>query len=66
MSQFFAFGFQVATVVGIGTDFNRDLLDNFQPVALEPDNFPRIIREQADFVQAQIDQYIQAMSFAKR
>ena len=54
MSHLLALGFQVARVVRIGLHANRHLLDDFQAVAFQPDQFFRIVRQQPDGFQAEI------------
>lgn len=56
MAEFFAFGFEVFFVVAVGFDADGDLLGDFEAVAFEADDFFGVVGEEADFVEAKIDE----------
>ena len=50
-------------VAGVrSSETQRDLIDNFQAVAIERDDFARMIGEDADAAQAEVDQNLRADS----
>ena len=49
------FCLEIFFVVRIGFGPDRHLLDHFQTVALEPDNFPRVICEEPELSHTQIE-----------
>src|ERR1043166_5414043 len=48
MPELFALGIEISGIVRIGLHADGDLLDDFQAVALQPDDFLGIVREQPD------------------
>src|SRR5208283_2813569 len=56
MPQLLPLGLEVARVVRVGFHLYRQLLDDLQPVAFQPHNLPRIIRQQPDGLEAQVRQ----------
>ena len=47
-------GVHVKFVVGIGLDFDRNVLDDFQTVAFQPDAFDRVVCHQTHFTDADL------------
>src|SRR5437762_12401771 len=41
-------------------DFDRHALDDFEPVALDPDDLARVIRDQADIAETEVDESLGA------
>src|SRR2546421_3713646 len=41
-------------------DFDRHALDDFEPVALDPDDLARVIRDQADIAETEVDENLGA------
>ena len=60
MPHFRFLGFQVLGVVRRGRGANGDLFDNLEIEALQADNFLRIVREQTNAVQTEIDEDLRA------
>src|SRR5450432_934382 len=60
MPQLLPLRFQIPFVVWIGFHFDRHLLDDLQTVALQPDNFFRIVRQQANGFQAEVNENLRA------
>ena len=49
-----ALGFEVFFVVGVGGEGDGDLLDDFEAVAAEADDFFRVVGEEAHFSDAEV------------
>ena len=56
MPQLLPLRFQIPFVVRIGFHLDGHLLNNFQAVALQPDDFFRIVRQQPDGLQAEVNE----------
>jgi hypothetical protein len=54
VAHFFLFGLEVAGVVGVCDGADGELLDDLQVVGLEADDFAGVVREKADFVDAEV------------
>src|SRR2546427_11416489 len=60
VTQFELLRSQVANVRVLRRNLDRHALDNPEPVALHPDNLPRIVGDQPDLVQPQLHQDLRA------
>src|ERR1051325_10389089 len=60
MSHLPLLGAEVFDVRRLRRDFDRHELDDCESVAFQPDDLPRIVREQADFLHAEIAQNLRA------
>src|SRR5579864_9405169 len=56
VAQFVTLRRQVAVILRVGRHFDRYALDDLDAVALEPDALGRIVRQQTDAPQSQIDE----------
>src|SRR5215471_1505498 len=54
--QLLALGFQIVSILLIGWNLNRHLLDDAQAVAIQANDFFRVVGEEADLPDAQIQQ----------
>jgi hypothetical protein len=50
MSQFIFLGSQIFNIGVARLNLDRHALDHFQPVAFDPDDFSRVVRNQLDLV----------------
>src|SRR5947207_5463106 len=60
MSELVPFGAKIPDVVLVGPDANGNLLDDFQTIALEPDDFLWIVSQQSDCFQTQVHKDLRA------
>ena len=56
VSHFGFFGLEVFFVVRVGLRGDGDLFDDFEAVAVESDNFFGVVGEEADFLEAEVDE----------
>ena len=56
MPKLFLLRLEVSDVMRIGFDADRDLLDNFEAVTFETDDFPGVVGEEADAFETEIDE----------
>ena len=54
VAELLTFRGEVALVLGVGLDLERHLLDDGEPVAVEPRELPRVVREDADRRQPEV------------
>src|SRR5262245_60611110 len=62
MTQFVPLGQQVGHVVPIWFHFDGHLLDDFQPIAFQTDDLFRVVREQPNRLETEIDQNLRAQA----
>ena len=60
VSQLRLFRFEIFFVMRVGLSTDRNLLDHFETVPLQADNFLRIIRQEAKLPHAEIEKDLRA------
>ena len=58
MSHPYFLGFQIAEVVWVGFNYDRNILYDFQSVAFQPHSFNRVIGDESDFADTHFLKYL--------
>ena len=58
MPHFCALGLEILRIVRVGLRFDRKLFDNIETVSFEADYFFRVVRQETDVADAEVDQYL--------
>src|ERR1700733_2106464 len=60
MSHFCAFGLEIARIVRVGLSFDWKLFDNVKTVTFQSNDLFRVVGQEADLTNTEIDQYLRA------
>ena len=60
VSQLRLFRFEIFFVMRVGHSTDRNLLDHFETVALQADNFLRVVRQEPELSHAEVEQNLRA------